>query len=295
MPIQFDKFDQQKVDRLKSHLESMSAKGTPKFYEIFVDGLKAVPKTDEPKEFEGYEDYMTPETNQIKIVIYCSGASPRNDQYVYSMKAKSNEEALDFGLNGIAIKSFTTNELKELRLQRDQKAAYKDEIKELNEEVDGLYKELDEKKAYIERLEKVVEIAKANGNKIGGVHVGEMLSVAAESFLKRNAHNIEKSLGVEGLSGFFTETDESKTESKTLPETEVTLKKKNSSDNNTELSEQDKSFLALFREIQKHFSQSEFDQIIEVVEKLSKDKSKIKVILDLLSDETQEKKANDKQ
>jgi hypothetical protein len=295
MPIQFDKFDQQKIDRLKSHLESMATKGTPKFYEIFVDGLKAVPKTDEPKEFEGYEDYMTPETGQIKVVVYCSGASPRNDQYVYSMKAKSNEEALDFGLNGIAIKSFTTNELKELRLQRDQKAAYKDEIKELNEEIDGLYKELDEKKSYIDRLEKAVEVAKANGNKIGGVHVGEMLSVAAESFLKRNAHNIEKSLGVEGLSGFFTEGNESKTENKTLPETEVTLKKKNSSEINTELSEQDKSFLALFREIQKHFSQSEFDQIIEVVEKMSKDKSKIKIILELLSDEAQEKKGNDKQ
>lgn len=292
MPIQFDKFDQQKVDRLKSHLESMAAKGAPKFYEIFVDGLKAVPKTDEPKDFEGYEDYMTPDTGQIKIVVYCSGASPRNDQYVYSMKAKSNEEALDFGLNGIAIKSFTTNELKELRLQRDQKAAYKDEIKELNEEIDDLYKDLDEKKVYIERLEKAVEVAKANGNKIGGVHVGEMFSVAAESFFKRNAHKIEKSLGVEGLSGFFNEADESNTENKTLPETEVTLKKKNSSDGNAELSEQDKSFLALFREIQKHFSQSEFDQIIELVEKLSKDKSKIKLILDLLSEETQEKKAN---
>ncbi len=289
MPIQFDKFDQQKIDRLKSHLESMATKGTPKFYEIFVDGLKAVPKTDEPKEFEGYEDYMTPDTNQIKIVVYCSGASPRNDQYVYSMKAQNNAEALDLGLSGIAIKSFTTNELKELRLQRDQKAAYKDEIKELNAEIDGLYKDQDEKKAYIERLEKVVEIAKANGNKIGGVHVGEMFSVAAESFFKRNASKIEKTFGVEGLSGFFTEADESKTENKTLPETEVTLKKKNSSDGNTEMSEQDKQFLGLFREIQKHFSQAEFDQVIEIIENLSKDKSKIKLILDLLSDGTQEK------
>lgn len=292
MPIQFDKFDQQKIDRLKSHLESMASKGTPKFYEIFVDGLKAVPKTDEPKEFEGYEDYMTPETGQVKVVIYCSGASPRNDQYVYSMKAKSNEEALDFGLNGITIKSFTTNELKQMRLQRDQRGVFNSEIKDLNAEIDDLYKELDEKKAYIEKLEKVVLEAKENGNKIGGVHVGEVLSVAAESFLKRNAKKIEETLGVEGLSGLFTTTEENNAESKKLPETEVTLKKKNPSDSNTELSEQDKSFLVLFREIQKHFSQSEFDQVIEVVEKLSKDKSKIKLILDLLSDE---KKTNEKQ
>lgn len=286
MPIQFDKFDQQKVDRLKSHLESMASKGTPKFYEIFVDGLKAVPKTDEPKEFEGYEDYMTPNTNQIKIVVYCSGASPRNDQYVYSMKAKSNEEALDFGLNGIAIKSFTTNELKELRLQRDQKAAYKSEISGLNEEIEDLYKELDEKKAYIEKLESAVEIAKANGNKIGGIHLGEVLSVAFDGLLKKNAHKLEKSLGVEGLAGFLNTEDKPSAEAKTQPDTEVTIKKKTETEIAPELSEQDKGFLALFREIQKHFSQSEFDQVIEVVEKLSKDKSKIKLILDLLSEET---------
>ena len=289
MPIQFDKFDQQKIDRLKSHLESMASKGTPKFYEIFVDGLKAVPKTDEPKEFEGYEDYMTPSTNQIKIVVYCSGASPRNDQYVYSMKAKDNEEALDFGLNGIAIKSFTTNELKELRLQRDQKAAYKSEINGLNQEIDELYKELDEKKAYIERLENAVEIAKANGNKIGGVHLGEVLSVAFDGLLKKNAHKIEKSLGVEGLAGFLNSEEKPSAETKTQTDTEVTIKKKSESDSTPELSEQDKGFLALFREIQKHFSQSEFDQVIEVVEKMSKDKTKIALILDLLKDESASK------
>lgn len=281
MPIQFDKFDQQKIDRLKSHLESMAAKGTPKFYEIFVDGLKAIPKTDEPKEFEGYEDYMTPTTNQVKIVIYCSGASPRNDQYVFSMNAKSNEEALDFGLNGIAIKSFTTNELKELRLQRDQKAAYKSEINGLNEEIKDLHKELDEKDAYIEKLETAVESAKANGNKIGGIHAGEVLSVAFEGLLKRNAHKIEKTLGVEGLAGFLQSEEKPTTETKT-PDTEVTIKKKSDGENKTEMSDQDKQFIGLFREIQKHFSQTEFDQVIEIVEGLSKDKTKIAEVIQVL-------------
>ena len=288
MPIQFDKFDQQKIDRLKSHLESMATKGTPKFYEIFVDGLKAVPKTDEPKEFEGYEDYMTPSTNQIKIVVYCSGASPRNDQYVFSMQAKSNEEALDFGLNGIAVKSFTTNELKELRLQRDQKSAYKSEINGLNEEMEELYKELDEKKIYIEKLEKAVEEAKANGNKIGGIHVGEVLSVAAESFLKRNAHKIEKGLGVEGLAGFLQSEETQSTETKAQPDTEVTIKKKGEAKSKTEISDQDKQFLGLFREIQKHFSQAEFDQVIEIIESLSKDKTKIAEIIQVLKLQTPE-------
>lgn len=287
MPIQFDKFDQQKIDRLKNHLESLATKGAPKYYEIFVDGLKAVPKTNEPNEFDGYENYMSPDTGQIKIVIYCSGASPRNDQYVFSMKAKSNEEALDYGLNGIAVKSFTTNELKELRLQRDQKAAFKAEITQLNSDLDAAYKELDEKEAYIATLEKAVLEAKANGNKIGGIHAGEVLSVALESYMKRNAKNFEKQLGVEGLSGLLG-ADETRPIDTTTQQSEVTLKKKNSDSESVELSEQDKNFLALFHQIQKHFSQMEMDQVVEIIEALSKDKSKINLILDLLSEESHE-------
>jgi len=291
MPIQFDKFDQQKVDRLKSHLESMADKGTPKFYEIFVDGLKAVQKTDDPKQFEGYEDYMRADTNEIKIVIYCSGASPRNDQYVFAMKAKSNEEALDLGLNGIVMKSFSHNDLKKLKFQRDQKVALNSEVKELNEEIDGLYKELDEKNAYIETLEKAVLEAKANGNKIGGIHAGEVLSVALNGLLKQHAPAIEKLSGMDGLAGLLQQDNSTPVENKSQAEGEVTVIKKKQTESTPELTDQEKSFLALFREIQKHFSQLEMDQIIEIIEILSKDKNQINIILDLLSEETQEEKS----
>lgn len=291
MPIQFDKFDQQKVDRLKGHLESMATKGTPKFYEIFVDGLKAVQKTDEPKDFEGYEDYMRADTNEIKIVIYCSGASPRNDQYVFAMKAKSNEEALDLGLNGIVMKSFSHNDLKKLKFQRDQKTALNSEVKELNEEIEGLYNELDEKNAYIETLEKAVLEAKANGNKIGGIHAGEVLSVALNGLLKQHAPAIEKLSGMDGLAGLIQQENNSNpVENKTQAEGEVTVIKKKQTEAAPELTEQEKSFLALFREIQKHFSPLEMDEVIEIIELLSKDKAKINLILDLLSEETPEEK-----
>lgn len=290
MPIQFDKFDQQKVDRLKSHLESMAAKGTPKFYEIYVDGLKAVQKTDEPKEFEGYEDYMTADTNQIKIVIYCSGASPRNDQYVFSMKAKNNEEALDLGLNGISFRAFSQNDLKKLKVQRVQQSALNSEIKELNEELDGLYKEIEEKDAYIAKLEEAVENAKANGNKIGGIHAGEVLAVALDGLLKKSLPKIAAATGMDGLAGLLEEGNATVVESKT-PETEVTVKKKESTPA-AELSEQEKSFIALFREMQKHFSEPEMDQLIEIIEVLSQDKSKINLILELLSDETPDEKSS---
>ena len=292
MPIQFDKFDQQKIDRLKSHLETMAAKGAPKFYEIFVDGLKAVPKTDEPKEFEGYEDYMTADTNQVKIVIYCSGASPRNDQYVFSMKARNNEEALDMGLNGIAFKAFSQNDLKKLKFQKEQRGAINAEIRELNEEIDGLYKELDEKNEYISKLEDAVEEAKANGNKIGGIHAGEVLAVALDGLLKKNLPKIAAATGMEGLAGLLgDESSSAPAENKTPTETEVTVKKKQS-ESSPELSEQQKHFLALFSAIKRHFSEAEMDSVIEIIEVLSKDKSKINLIVELLGKEESSEESN---
>lgn len=280
MPIQFDAFSQQKVDRLKSHLEAMAAKGKPKFYEIYVDSMQAVAKTDEPSEFEGYEDYMSPDTSTIKILIYCSGASPRNEKYVFSMKAKSQEEALDLGLNGIANRSYSTKELDQLRQQRERKTAEAIEIHDLKQEVKDLSDELDEKEAYIQQLEAGIEKAKENGNKIGGMHVGEIVSVALEGLVRRNTHLIAQVPVLEGLAGIIDKDNQRPQPALNQPDAEVSFQKKTEAA--PALSEQEKEFLALFHEIQRHFNEGEISQIIDMLEALSKDKTKMALVLDLL-------------
>lgn len=282
MPIQFDAFSQPKIDRLKSHLEAMAEKGKAKFYEIYVDAMQAVPKTDEPKEFEGYEDYMTPDTNSVKILIYSSANSPRNEKYVFSMKAKTQEEALDMGLSGVAYKSYSTKELDQLRVQRERKLNEQIEIHDLQKEIKELNGELDEKEEYIQKLEAGIEKAKANGNKIGGMHIGEIVSVALEGMVRRNTHLIAQVPALEGLAGIIDKDNERPVQIQ-QPDAEVSFKKK--TDSTPALSEQEKEFLALFKEIQRHFSEAEIGQIIEMLELLSKDKSKISPVLDLLQGE----------
>jgi hypothetical protein len=55
MPITNEKYDQLKIDKLRHFLMEMAAKGQVRPYEIFVDGLKVVPKTEDPKDFDNYE------------------------------------------------------------------------------------------------------------------------------------------------------------------------------------------------------------------------------------------------
>src|ERR1035437_253380 len=92
MAITSETYDQLKIDKLKLYLQTQADKGVARYYEIYVDNLKAVHKTNDIQEFDSYEDYMTEDTERIRILVYSTNSvSPRNDQYVYRMK-KQNEQ-----------------------------------------------------------------------------------------------------------------------------------------------------------------------------------------------------------
>lgn len=282
MPIQFDNFEQQKVDNLKNHLVSMAQKQKAKFYEIYVDSLKAVPKTDEPSEFDGYEDYLTPESNQIKIVIY-SGNSPRNDQYVFALKGKTREDAILQTLEGLPVKSFSRNSLHDLKVQMEKKSAEAQQILRLKDEIAQLNEEIEDKDEYIEDLEEAVKIAKANGNKIGGINVSDVISAALEGMLRRNTHLLAEITGVQGLAGII-ERDNARlgTAPQKNPDTQVSFKSVDSEEK-AELPEHEKQFIAFLYQLQQCFTEQEFTQAINILEAMSKNTSLIPPVLEVIN------------
>lgn len=287
MPIQFDNFDQNKIDRLKNHLSAMAGKGQPKHYEIYVDSLKAVPKTDEVTDFESYEDYMNADTEQVKIIIYNSASTPRNDQFVFLVKARNREEATDLGLSGMPLKKFSRTSVNEWREGQKFKGEQHQEISRLKSDVRELKDELKEKEDYIYELEDLVEKAKRNGNKIGGVHLGDVLSVAMEGIVRRNTHLISKVPGASGLAGIIDQDNLRLEKESPTTETEVSFKKKDSLPSPV-LSEQEQAFNNLFKELEKHFSENEMGLVMEVLDAFCKDKSQLQPVLELLQDNQQE-------
>ena len=119
MPIQFDKFDQQKLTDSKSHLESMAAKGQAKFYEIYVDALKVVQRPTIRRSLK-VMNYMTADTNQIKVVVYSSGPITKKRSICFCNE--STAIPFDMGLNGIAFHGFTTSELKSIKGTKGQES-----------------------------------------------------------------------------------------------------------------------------------------------------------------------------
>src|SRR6266542_2129577 len=98
MPVTNDSYDQLKIDKLKHFLEAQAEKGVAKPFEIFVDNLKVVSRTEDPKDFDSYEFYMNDDTEKVRIVIYTYGNSPRNDQYCFQVQKSLNNTK---SLNGL--------------------------------------------------------------------------------------------------------------------------------------------------------------------------------------------------
>jgi hypothetical protein len=142
-------------------------------------------------------------------------------------------------------------------------------------------KKLKESDDLIAKMTVYVEQAKANGNKIGGVHLGDVLSVALEGFVKRNAPAIAKATGFEGLAGAFSNNTETNTQ--TQENSEASFKKKESG-NSPSLSEKEKEFIILFHELEKCFTQEEMLQIVGILQCLNKDKTQLIPVLELLQE-----------
>jgi predicted nuclease with TOPRIM domain len=180
MPIQNEEFDQLKIDKLKHFLETMEAKGQPKPFEIFVDALKVVPKTEDPKEFENYEFYMNEDTQKIRILIYNSNLSPRNDQYNFLVQRQQNKP-----MNGLGE---IENIIQEKLAARDKEY----EFAKLKEDLEETKQKLEEAEEYAEDLEGEIEKLKANKYNIKGFNIGEIASVALENFVTRNPQIMAK-------------------------------------------------------------------------------------------------------
>lgn len=288
MPVQFETFSQGKIDTLKSHLEATAAKGKPKSFEIWIDGLQVIPRTEEPAEFDNYEEYLTPESSQIKVVIYCTDKTNRNDKYIYSLKAKNPQEAIDLGIAGLPVKTFNSREIDSWRQKQVVKTEQNRAVGELRDELDELNELLDEKQAYIVELEQALKTAEANKNTIKGIDLGNVLAAGLEQ-LARNTTSYWKN--VPGLAGIAEELEQDKSRNAHTPnlqDSEVSITKKAGEGDGIILTDQEKELLNFFKEMQRHFSQAEFEQVISILDFLSKDKTEIPVVLGHLKGEEEE-------
>lgn len=253
MPVTNDTYDQLKIDKLKYFLEAQAAKGQAKPFEIFVDNLKVVSKTEDPGEFDSYEFYLNEDTEKVRILIYNSSLSPRNDQYCFMVQTGKTEKS--------------GNGLGEIEGIIQEKLAARDreyEVAKLREELDFTRQELQDSEAYSNKLEKEIVNLKENKFKLGNINMAELAGIALESIVRRNPQILSRIPGGEALAGMISQDNQDKerllTEN-TSQETTAKFEK----DTTPDLTEQEKKQLSLLRGIEQGFNEEQallFNQVL---------------------------------
>lgn len=266
-----EKYDQAKIDRLKNFLAKMAEKGQPRFYEIFVDSFKAVPKTDDVAEFDSYEEFQSEDTEKIRILLYNTGNSPRNDQYVFMLKQQQAN-----GLNGVGdINSIVQEKLD----ARDKEF----EMRQLQAEFDRVKGDLEEAEEHIEDLEKKIEeLNKQKG--IKEMNLGNVLSHVTTSLIQ-SSPNIVKKYPLLGALGALAGDDtnllpDGKTpEIPETPETKTTIRRReNPQESNGQILVNE-----LMTELQNQFTGKELESVLLIIHKLGMNKEQIKTVEELLA------------
>jgi hypothetical protein len=285
-----EKYDLVKIERLKHFLESATEKGRPKFYEVFVDNLKAVDKTSDPEAFDEYLVYMSDDTRMVKVLIYTSTENcPRNDKFIFTVTSqeKERDDKRRQELSGFEIEEKIQSVVQQER-EKMNTELLKKELQEIKEE-------LEEAETYIEDLEK--KLVEAKNTKVSAKeNFGEVVSLALESIVRRNTHLLSgiPMIG-QGLAGVV-EQDNKRLEDTALnsasaiQERNVTFKRVVNDDEDkasakSTISKEDGETLDYFKTLREAFSGEEMVQVLQIIGVLSYQKESIPSVLELLKDE----------
>lgn len=260
--ISKQKYDPEQLQKLASLVRIYKEKDQPFDYEIVVDGLKVVRRTNDPEMFFLFENFITGETKNIEVIFY-NGNSNVNEKRIFTFV----EETSDKGLSGVEVDARIQEQVEKQKKEWEH-GRLVEENKELKQEVDELEKE-------VERLEKVNEDLINSQSPFKGF-LGEMGSSFVESFIRRNPNVMKNIPGGEALAGLIGKDDVK--ESTITEDAEVVFTSK------TGLSEDEKSAIQFVDQIKAQFTRPEFDNILLILQSLANDKPKIERVLELVKE-----------
>lgn len=271
MPVTHQKFDQFKIEKLKGFLEDMTAKGQPRMYEIFVDSLKVVPKTEDISQFENYEQYMDEDTEKVRILIYNSHLSNRNDQYCFILQSGKPNKPVN-GLGEI------DTILQEKLAARDREH----EMDSLRKELETTREQLQDAETEAEDLRQELEAVKAGKERkqIKGI---EIMSVILEGFVRRNTQLLQKIPGAEALAGLIEQDNWEKSglAVPAPPVAEASFQKKQ--DDTGPLSPEQLRYLGTLQQLEAAFQQPELVTVMQVIARFAEEPAMLATVSELLN------------
>ncbi|MCC7303078.1 MAG: hypothetical protein IT233_10595 [Bacteroidia bacterium] len=259
-------YELSRLESIKRVLENEHKRGTPRFYEIWVDGVKVVEKTTDPSEFSKYEEFIFSDTQKVTVNLFTS--SPTSAHVVSRHHFTFVEEEKRGALNGIGLGEIQAQINERVSIERERW-----DCDQVRKDLTTTKEKLGEAEEYIGKLQDIIEDTKTKLTEAKGM--GEIASAIKDLALPLLGKKTED----KSLSG------------NDKPQEEASFRMK--SDENAQ-SEEDKFFLDLGKNMKASFNEQEFNLVLSVIREFVRDKSNIVPVTQLLNINPPKKQTNAK-
>lgn len=281
---QTNPYNDVKLSQFKMWLHDMATKGEEKHFEVYVNDVKVVPRTNKIEQIDDHKAYLEDTTETVKVFVYNTENSNRYIQFIFFIEKKKSIEHVETihapqqpqGLSGIELEN-RINERLTAALAQERERWQNDLMKR---EFETCKKDLADAEEYIEDLEKQLSHYKSKKLHWGDVNLGDVASVIVEGMVKRNPHWVAKLPGGDALAGLIA--TEATTENGTaeVVENEVVFKKKTPAEDG--LSEEVKAQLGFLKQLETHFNQEQLDKIMLILQSFVETPKNIETVFELL-------------
>jgi hypothetical protein len=270
------KYTPERLDTIAAILANQADQLSPHFYEIKIDGLKVVPKTENLDLFDGHSNFITADTQTICVSIY-DGHSNRNDKYIFTLKDKKEDNQ---SLGSLDV---------DAKIQKAidaQKKQY--EIDGLTRDLEQAEKDKTELQEYIEKLEELVEVKDKRKFHLGNINVAELGSVMLEGFVRRNPQLLAKIPGGEHLAGIIEADNLEQAEpQQEQPDAQASFKPKGQATDTQNISPEDQPMVDFLKTLKEAFNDDQLGQVMILLDALAEAPNLVEPSLKFIAEQTQ--------
>ena len=274
MSIIREKYTEQRINQLHKLLLNDNERQKPRDYDIKVDDLKVVQRTNDVDSFFKHEEFIDDTTKSVTINLY-DGCSRRCTRYQLYFGETLQQNAVT--LAGIE------NAVQEKLDARQKQLDYENLIKSKTD----LEQQLSEAEDYIEQLENNLNSEKEKKLNIKD-NIGDFAAKALEGLLRNNVHWFTNVPALNGIGDAIKQDNQalqSQTNNITTKDEEPTVtftKKKDVVEQEILATETEKQIFEYIKIIQQKFSTEEVEKVLDILETLAEEKENIDIVYELL-------------
>lgn len=264
MPNKEYPYDENKIEKIKTMLELFANRNQPHPYEIFVDKFKVVGKTTDIDSFDDYINYVDKDTEEVKIKIYDTAHSPRNDQHTFKVEKVHTKQTT--ALSGVeqveqivGVKLAEKDREYEARRNAEQLAECREKLEEAEE--------------YIDTLMEKLNIAGNDRYKLKNIDLIELGSLLLGRFAEKNADMLH-GLGLGNVIN---------APRPALPDAAPVAASFQSKNEPAPADAREKQYLDTLRQLEGHFNEGQMVGVIGILNHLMQYPEKIDTVTALLT------------